>query len=86
MGAGADDEQVLDVLRAVVGAEPGALEQRGFQPEGRTLGGGESVFEVDGRDQLLGDDVLAEAGHHGAVKVFGDGRLVGGGAGGPVDP
>ena len=83
--ARAHQEQVLDVLCLVVGAEPGALQQNGLKPEGRTLVGREAVFEINRRDELLRDDVIAQARQHGGLEMRGDGVAVGGRAPCPVD-
>ena len=86
MGAGADEEQVADVLAGIVRTEPGALGEHRLQPEGGAVHGRQTVAEIRRREQLRRDDLGLEARQDAGVERRGDAPAIGLGHGRPVDP
>src|ERR1700761_6054040 len=62
MGSGADEKEVLHVLADVVGTEPGALSEDGFELEGGAEVDIEVRLEVFRRPDDFADDVLSQIG------------------------
>jgi len=64
VGACTTKIQPGNILRDVMGSEPGALSQNGFELESRTDVCIESGFEIPGGEDQLADEVFAKVGNN----------------------
>ena len=85
MGAGTDEEEVLNVFTLVVGAEPGGLGEDGFEGEAGAAVGIKGGFEIEGGEAALGDEAGLEAGEVVILHVLHDEVAEGLGLFQPID-
>ena len=65
VGACATEVESADIFGDVVGAEPGALGEDGFELEGGAVVGVEAGFEIARGEDKFTDDVFAQVGDDG---------------------
>jgi hypothetical protein len=68
VGAGPAEIEAPHILRDVMGAEPGALGEDGFELEGGTDVGVEAGFEIVRGEKKFADNVFAEVGDEGLFE------------------